>query len=1180
MKPVSRILSALLGCMAVMLGAPAHADDSEVFTNSAFLAKGALPNVLFVIDTSGSMTTKVNVFDPAKAYTGACPAGRIYWQTADTKVPPDCSSNQWVSVDNNRCTRAYATYATDWRGRTYVSAGFMLNGWWRGRTMMLQKKNLTTNADLNPTRWGSLAAGRDWKIECRDDKNVHGDLPATTAAGGENKYPRNGTTGVLDSNRWGNNGSSQQVSDSDWNNNYVSLYTSDYINWWASTEEGVLKTRFEIVRDVAVDMVNTLQGVNLGLMRYSTTNQGGMVTHAVGTLDDAAREVMTDQLENDFEPDGYTPLSETFYEAFRYLSGGNVKYGETSKTNDGDFKSVAASRVGGVLSGKQYDSPMDYSCANTFIVYLTDGLPTEDVDATTNIDNLSGTTCADSVYPSDPNDKNGRCMEALAKYLYDTDLRTDVVGKQNVTTYMIGFGEDVAESKTFLDKVAAAGGSGQAYTQTDAAGLKATLEEILSRVQEAADTTFVAPAVSVNAFNRSQNLNELYMSVFAPSKNLHWPGNLKKYRILKRELYGTDSGTPAVNPTTGYIAEGVQALNSPKVLDGPDTKLGGAAATLEDSVSSPRKIYTYLETDKDLTAGVNAFTESNTGDSGNIKKEMLGAATDADAVRVVRFARGHDENDEDKTSDFHHKMGDPMHSRPAILIHGGTEEAPQGTVFVATNDGVLHAFDIAHIAEPEDAEDDMTAQATTERWAYIPKEFLLRQNQLFRDAPTANRRYALDGDVKVLKFDAEGDGIINGSDKAYVYFSTGRGGNAYYALDVTNIEKPKFLWKIDNATTGFANLGRTWSTPQIGRVLIGNGDGQTSKQRFVLIFGGGYDTRNDNAPLDPKDFVYGEDSVGNSLYIVDAEDGKLLWSAGKSGTGYNFTSARMTHSFPANVATMDTDSDRFIDRIYAADVDGKVWRFDIANGNGADTLVTGGVLASIGNGALTSGQNAANARRFYSGPDVASIANRGMRPFMNIAIGSGYRGHPLNKDTQDRFYSIRDYDAFTPRTQASYTSDAIVTDSELVDVTDMTNKVKDGDLGWKIDLKEPSGDPQWRGEKNLSEATTAAGVILFTTFTPLGEDPKDPCLSRSMNRVWGVYATTGDPFTHWIDGETGALDAGDRHADLNQNGIASSVQVLKDPEGTSTMGICNTANTVLKRCVDFGSAIRSYWEHQ
>ena len=45
------------------------------------------------------------------------------------------------------------------------------------------------------------------------------------------------------------------------------------------------------------------------------------------------------------------------------------------------------------------------------------------------------------------------------------------------------------------------------------------------------DISFTAPAVAVNAFNRTQHLNDLYVSVFRATDQVHWPGNMKKYRI-------------------------------------------------------------------------------------------------------------------------------------------------------------------------------------------------------------------------------------------------------------------------------------------------------------------------------------------------------------------------------------------------------------------------------------------------------------------------------------------------------------------------------------------------------------------------------------------------------------------------------------------------------------------------
>jgi len=54
---VTRIFCTLAGLVAVVgAPAPAMADDSEVFTSADFISDNSvLPNVLFIMDTSGSM---------------------------------------------------------------------------------------------------------------------------------------------------------------------------------------------------------------------------------------------------------------------------------------------------------------------------------------------------------------------------------------------------------------------------------------------------------------------------------------------------------------------------------------------------------------------------------------------------------------------------------------------------------------------------------------------------------------------------------------------------------------------------------------------------------------------------------------------------------------------------------------------------------------------------------------------------------------------------------------------------------------------------------------------------------------------------------------------------------------------------------------------------------------------
>ncbi len=86
-----RSLATLAAAAAVVLlsSAPAGADDTELFVGAAVAAAPSRPNILFIMDTSGSMDTNVTTqvsFNPADTYSGSCRTDRIYWSD-DNKVP-------------------------------------------------------------------------------------------------------------------------------------------------------------------------------------------------------------------------------------------------------------------------------------------------------------------------------------------------------------------------------------------------------------------------------------------------------------------------------------------------------------------------------------------------------------------------------------------------------------------------------------------------------------------------------------------------------------------------------------------------------------------------------------------------------------------------------------------------------------------------------------------------------------------------------------------------------------------------------------------------------------------------------------------------------------------------------------------------------------------------------------
>src|SRR5690606_33897007 len=94
----------------------------------------------------------------------------------------------------------------------------------------------------------------------------------------------------------------------------------------------------------------------------------------------------------------------------------------------------------------------------------------------------------------------------------------------------------------------------------------------------------------------------------------------------------------------------------------------------------------------------------------------------------------------------------------------------------------------------------------------------------------ARTTYGLDGGITVWR---KGDGG-RGVERVIVFMGQRRGGDRYYAVDVTDRSAPKVLWSIKGSTTDFTRLAQTWSTPALSQVTL-NG-----AKVPVLIFGGGY----------------------------------------------------------------------------------------------------------------------------------------------------------------------------------------------------------------------------------------------------------------------------------------------------------------------------------------------------
>lgn len=971
------------------------------------------------------------------------------------------------------------------------------------------------------------------------------------------------------------------------------------------------------------------------------------------------------------------PVSETYYEALKYFGGELVDYGTLAAPP----LTGAATATG---SGNDtYESPITDTCQKNVIILLSSGLSSYDYLNNTRRSSLHGfdaTSCGNTSGTDDydPTDTNrnattsdsttdDNCLDELADWAFTDDVaRRDEVGdlggdtadysvvhagEQNISTFTVGvaFPDDAdldadelaaLQAGEQLLRDAAEKGGGEFLEAEDEAALVVVLNNLLTNILKV-NSTFSSPAVSVNAFNRSTHLNDLYFTLFKPDDAEHWIGNLKKFKLLFDSdgvpFIADKNGNAAVSDTTGFFNESSFSLWS-DAIDGDEAAEGGAAQlignTAIDGTIPVRKVYTItgsytngsgrldgVKTPavQNLTDADNLFSTTNStyADAATFDAAfdtLLNIAAHPEVITgvdyrdtLVDWANGKDVFDEVSGSDSRRVMGDPLHAEPALVQYGSiadgsdadTDVDPDLVSYVATNDGYLHAID-SRDASPNDSPSDTGG---TELWAFIPQEILPNLDALLEDDGSEGKMYGLDGSVVPWIYDADSDGVIteNAShtypddDHVYLYFGMRRGlenlraRNYIYALDVTDRDTPKLMWMIEAGTGTYDELGQTWSTINVEKIKVGNAE------RTVLMFGGGYDyVTEDNATTRV------EDTMGRAIYIVDAQTGERLWSAGSpnSTTTHDLELTDMKYSIPSRIKPLDINGDGYIDRIYLGDMGGQLWRFDIAlstattfsdslsdvNTELKDELITGGRIANFAVDSDTT-QN----RRFFYPPDVAFIVEEGQGAYLSILAASGYRAHPLQTDTHDRMYMIRDkdiYDApvdtsdppvitYTTVTEASDLYDA--TDNLITEGATSSDRAAEvtelaGKQGWYINLNEPD-DSEWVGEKALSEPLIFSSTAIVTTYLPAsaGYVSAEVCKPNDGTAaIYYVNISDGTP-TYSSTDELG--ERADRRTLLQRGGIPPTPSIIITDEGKPTLCVgteCDSATSNL-------NITKTYW---
>ncbi len=1209
----------------------AMADDIEIYVNNSSETSEVNPNILFMVDNSGSMdlTSPVRAYyDPSVSYDGAsgnaCQRDGIYFVPLGGGKPV-CSTSPGNYFNRSAlvCDNAKYLYKSDGNKESpTVELGLQLFGTYSDQFARLD------DSINNAARWEQLpdtitaAAQRDFIVECLADSGLHG--PGTGSShymideteGGSNGYTSTAPTNLkVPHPVWGNGEGHRTL----WDGNYLNYLTDPVVN---NPDNFINPTRLQQVQRAVLIMASTNNRVNVGLIALDdnyAANGGGIqypMKDIVSTRNDFASRV------NGLTPDAWTTLSETYYEALLYYGGKDIDYGNgSSPAMNGDAKR------GGSLNYK-YESPISSTCGANYIVILSDGTPTRDnantqnagVDRFDALPGMSKLTCNteptfydpdvdgndgtkiwdDNLEPDVPSSTIDNCLDELAGWAATEDVATDDAdpfhnGMQNIVTHTIGFALDLTDADgvaadTLLKSTAQMGGGKNR--------LAANGEELVNIFQDFIDTalkvntTFSSPAVSVNAFNRATHLDDLYFTLFKPhATNNAWLGNLKKYKLKFDDndvpFIADQTGEDAVNASSGFFDSGAKSYWSAAgdANDGLLVEAGGAAAKLTNA----RNIYTITGAMADGDSngvyepanGILAVGDSNkvTKTNDDLTDALLGITgkqpiLDAIPYRetMIDWAAGLDVFNsygaEDTLGDARLNMGDPLHAEPALVQYGTTtvdgDTVPDLVAFVATNDGYLHAF---------------KSTDGTEIFSFIPQELLTGLPAVMENSG-GDKGYGLDGSVVAWVDDVGDDGIITaGTDRVILYFGMRRGGRNIYAVDVTTREEPKLLWAIKGGFGDYAELGQTWSTLNVEKIKDGADD------KTVLVFGGGYDATQDNA------LARRLDGVGRTVFIADAITGEQLWSARDAVTDLD---TAMQYSIPARITTADISGDGFTDRLYASDMGGQIFRFDINN-----TSTRAATLAGSISGARIAdlaGAAAEDARRFYYPLDIALVDAAPDGKYHALVTSSGFRAHPLNTEIHDRIYMIKDRNTglLTSSTQYKYklgltASDdnvlGAITESDLKDVTlnlaggdSTTDADRDAELalirakgGWYIDLDNEASPGTWIGEKGLAEPLIIEGVAILTTYTP-AEPDTDSCIppegSGKVFYLDVVDATPEPPNKTATDTDVRS----ERHVRLKRGGIPPSPNVIITEKGK--------AGCVGTECDVVGEGIgirKTYW---
>ncbi|WP_421203734.1 pilus assembly protein [Aeromonas enteropelogenes] len=773
----------------------------------------------------------------------------------------------------------------------------------------------------------------------------------------------------------------------------------NFANWYTYYRSRILAARAGVGRAFA----SQGEAIRVG---FATINASGSVIRGVTPFSGTDRTAFFDELYGRDIPAKGTPLRTSLKEVGEYFSRSD---------NNGPW----SARAGSTLP--------HLTCRQSYNILMTDGYWNGD---------------SPSVGDQDQDGIKNTLADVAYKY-WKTDLRRDLANKvptstadpanwQHLVNFTVGLGVNGSlnpangipgswpnpyDSDEFkIDDLwhAAVNSKGSFFSAADpdtfAEALSSTLAQIAARNSSAS-------SVTANATRLDSNTH-IYQARYNSGD---WSGQLVSIPLNSDGSLGNiawDAATQIPEPSARSIFTrqgGAGIAFTWEALNNTNRTLLNIAG---DNLGESRVAY---------LRGERGGEQRNGGVFRN-RSDLLGDIINSDPVYVGKRDYGY--------SSATGLTQTERESYQAFLSSTAIARRPP-MLYVGANDGMLHGFRVAD---------------GVEQLAYIPASLLGELPQLTR--PDYNHRYYVDGTPRV------GDAYLGSRWKTLLLGSTGAGGKAVFAIDVTapnNFTADKMLWEFTHSEMGIA-----LAAPTLVRVKADN--------KWVALVANGYNSNSQTARLFVLDLA-----TGAVIKEIDTQVGSASEPNGLSSP-----------------LPVDEDGDRVVDYVYAGDLQGNLWKFDLRDNNSAQW----GIAFKAGNKPkplfqACDGACSASTRQPIT---MRPLAIRHPRGGIMVLMGTGsyFTNDDKSLPTNPRLeavYGIWDTGTEVSRSQLlqqSITHEFVANGTTIkfnVRVVSSRDVNYTSQKGWYLVLKSP-GLSKGVGERAVSEMLYRHKRLIFNTLIP------------------------------------------------------------------------------------------------